>query len=227
MKRICWLILLAITLSGLWLSHRPTTPAVIVPSAPYSGTGQQAIYIVSHGWHTGIVVPTETVYHYLPTLQERFGEVAYLEFGWGDKGFYQSQNITVATTLAAIFLPTNSVMHVVGVPFDAETFFANSQIEKRCINDREQQQLMRFIASSFATDSQQQLLTLRQGIYGDSQFYAGNGQYYAFNTCNKWTAKALKSIGMDLSVSFKLTASSIINYLVAQRGKMPHYLNCQ
>jgi len=37
------------------------------------------------------------------------------------------------------------------------------------------------------------------------------------NTCNKWTAKGLKSAGMDISPTFKLTAESIMDYLEEYR----------
>ena len=57
------------------------------------------------------------------------------------------------------------------------------------------------------------MLALKNGIYGNSQFYKGVGDYYLMNTCNKWTAKGLKSIGMDISPIFKLTADSIMTYI--------------
>ena len=37
------------------------------------------------------------------------------------------------------------------------------------------------------------------------------------NTCNKWTAKGLKSAGMDISPTFKLTADSIMDYVKEYR----------
>jgi hypothetical protein len=33
------------------------------------------------------------------------------------------------------------------------------------------------------------------------------------NTCNNWTAKSLKSFGMDISVTFKLTSDSVMGYV--------------
>jgi len=54
---------------------------------------------------------------------------------------------------------------------------------------------------------------LKNGIYGNSQFYKGVGDYYLMNTCNKWTAKGLRSTGMDISTKFTLTAGSVIGYL--------------
>ncbi len=40
------------------------------------------------------------------------------------------------------------------------------------------------------------------------------------NTCNTWTAKGLKSAGMDISPTFKLTADSIMDYMKEYRQSL-------
>jgi len=42
------------------------------------------IFIVSHGWHTGFVIPAKAIQKQLPSLKERFANTPYMEFGWGD-----------------------------------------------------------------------------------------------------------------------------------------------
>ena len=76
--------------------------------------------------------------------------------------------------------------------------------------------LISFIENSFYKQSNGDIVPLKNGIYGDSQFYKGEGDYYLMNTCNKWTAKGLSSAGMDISTTFKLTAGSIMDYLLKQ-----------
>jgi len=73
--------------------------------------------------------------------------------------------------------------------------------------------LLSFIASSFYKNQKGEILETQGGIYGNSQFYKGVGYFSLMNTCNKWTAKGLKSAGMDIAPAFKLTAGSIMNYL--------------
>jgi len=189
-------------------------PEVVVPDPKHAEPLIDDIYIVSHGWHTGIVLPAAAIQARLPELKSRFDGVAYLEFGWGDKGFYQAAEITTGLTLQAIFWPTESVMHVVAVNDKAPLAFPHSQSLQICMSDVEYASLLTFIENSFQhTDTSGDLVSMRHGIYGDSQFYAGVGDYYLMNTCNKWTAKALKSAGMDIWSTFKLTAGSIMNYL--------------
>ena len=176
-------------------------------------TEQEEIYIVNHGWHTGIVVPAKKIQNQLPKLRERFGHVPYIEFGWGDKDYYQAKEITTGLTLNAILWPTESVIHAVAVPKKADKYFKNSVVEILFLSGSEYSSLIRFISESFYKDEHGEILELKGGIYGNSQFYKGVGNFYFMNTCNKWTAKGLKSAGMDISPTFKLTADGIMDYV--------------
>ena len=190
-------------------------PYVVEPAPGDTAEVNDEIFVVSHGWHTGIVMPAKLIQSRIPELKHRFGDTRFIEFGWGDKGFYQSTEITTGLTIQAIFWPTESVMHVVAVPEHPYTYFPNSQAEIICLNGNEYSTLARFIENSFSRDEYGNIVPTKNGIYGDSQFYSSVGDYYLMNTCNKWTAKALKSAGMDISTMFKLTAGSVMDFVVA------------
>ena len=188
-------------------------PYIVSYAEEFEGSGQNEVYVVSHGWHTGFVIPASEIQGVIPELEQRFGDTPYIEFGWGDKGFYQAKETTLGLTLRAIFWPTESVVHSVSVPQEVEEYFSNSEVAKLCLSDGELSALIAFISRSFFRDKSGNLLELQKGIYGDSKFYSGVGDFYLMNTCNRWTAKGLKSIGMDISPTLKLTAGSVMNYL--------------
>jgi uncharacterized protein (TIGR02117 family) len=200
----------------LFVSACSTRPNVVEHTENFSELGNNPIYIVSHGWHTGIVVPSKNVFVGIPSLLNRFQNTSYIEFGWGDKGFYQAKEITTGLTLQAIFFPTESVVHAVGINNNVFTYFSNSDVQMLFLTDEEIKSLIEFISGSLARDNDD-LVATKKGIYGDSQFYKGVGDYYLMNTCNKWTAKGLKSFGMDISPTFKLTSGSVMNYIKAQK----------
>ena len=77
----------------------------------------------------------------------------------------------------------------------------------------EDSRVLEFIKDSFQKDQDGYIIPEHHGIYGDSQFYTGVGRYQLFNTCNKWTAKALNSGGYHLDPTFKLTSSSVMSSL--------------
>lgn len=198
-------------------------PDVEVTLSDDSDIKNNEVFVVNHGWHTGFVVSSESAYKQIPGLQSRFGDTDYIEFGWGDKGFYKANKITADLVVRAIFWPTESVVHTVSVPVKPSEFFPNSEIIKLCLSENAYAGLVRFIKNSFKQNNDKTLVSLSKGIYGNSQFFKGEGDYYLFNTCNKWTAKGLASAGLDITTGFKLTASSIMDYLYdlpADTGKI-------
>jgi len=178
--------------------------------------GQNQVYVVSHGWHTGFVIPAVDIQNRVPELKKRFSKARYIELGWGDKGFYQANEITTGLTFQAIFWPTVSVVHAVAVPKNVQRYFSRSEIEILCLNNSEYFSLLEFISNSFARNEVGNVLPQKNGIYGNSQFYTGVGDYYLMNTCNKWVAKGLKSTGLSIVPMFKLTSGSIMSYLDSQ-----------
>ena len=188
-------------------------PYVVKSQETFSGAGSNEVYVVSHGWHTGFVVPAKEIQMEIQQLMKRFGSSQYIEFGWGDKGFYLAKEITSGLTIRAIFWPTESVIHAVSVPHNPYRFFSHTEVERLCLTDSEFSSLIGFIVNSFYKGTKGEVLELRNGDYGDSQFYKGVGDYYLMNTCNKWTAKGLRSAGMNISTTFKLTAGSVMSYV--------------
>ena len=181
-------------------------------AAPIHGekSKTRVIYVASHGWHTGVIVDAETLESLMPQLHARFASKLYLEIGWGDAGFYQAKEITADLVMQAVFWPTESVVHVVGFSMNPVEYFDNSDVREILVGTQQYESLLTFLKNSFAKNESGQIISMHKGIYGDSQFYRGVGKYYLFNTCNKWTAKALYSAGMDITPMFKLTASSVM-----------------
>ena len=105
-------------------------------------SARNEVYVVNHGWHTGFVLPASDIQNLIPELKNRFVNTPYNEFGWGDNEFYQAKEITSGITLKAIFLPTDSVVHVVAVTRKADKYFKNSELEKFCLKDSELKSLV-------------------------------------------------------------------------------------
>lgn len=188
-------------------------PQVAEGAGTFDGSGSRAVYIANHGWHTGIVLPAPAIQARSPELKERFGKVAYLEFGWGDKDFYQADEMTSGLTLRALFWPTDSVVRALALRRHLPDYFAKAGVVKLCLNDTQLSSLADFVAESFAKTDGATIEPLAAAASRNSQFYAGAGQYHLTNTCNTWTAKGLASAGMDMSTGLRLTAGSVMSYL--------------
>lgn len=174
---------------------------------------QDEVYVLSHGWHTGIALRADDLNALIPDLAARFPQAKYYEIGWGDAGFYQANEITTALTLRAMFWSNGSVLQVVGFNDDPGQYFYKSEVQKINTSHDNYLHLLEFLKSSFETDRAGNVIREKHGIYADSQFYTGVGTYHLFNTCNKWTAKALYSDGIGINPLLKLTASSVMHSL--------------
>ncbi|MGF1761592.1 DUF2459 domain-containing protein, partial [Photobacterium sagamiensis] len=85
MNNLVILILLMI------LSGCSSKPLIVNNPEEFTGLGGNEVYVVSHGLHTGFVIPAPAIQEVVPELKRRFGDTPYIEFGWGDKGFYQAK----------------------------------------------------------------------------------------------------------------------------------------
>lgn len=175
-----------------------------------SGARENRIYVASHGWHTGIILESGNLNELMPSLEKRFPHADYYEIGWGDAGFYQAERITVKITLNAVFLPSDTVVHLVGLNGNPIEYFSTSEVQEVSISDEGMKSLCAFVESSFARDEKGVPKMLGAGLYGDSQFYEGEGKYHFINGCNKWTAKALHSGGVDINPLLKITSASVM-----------------
>lgn len=177
---------------------------------PATEADERAIHVVSHGWHTGIVVSRSDLGSALQFIPAQLGEAAYYEFGWGDKAFYQTEKPTVGITLKAVFLPTPSTMHVVAVSEPPAIQFPESETVELRVSQAGLTNLVSGLASSFAMDDNNQAIVGPNGLYGHSLFFDATGSYYISNTCNTWTVRMLALAGVPTTESLTLTAGSAI-----------------
>ncbi len=193
---------------AIFLSGCSTLPKVVSPAA---ATVREAhdlqIFVTTNGWHTGIVVEASRLNELVPELARRFPRGRYYEIGWGDAGFYRSKKITAGLVLKAILGPNNpTVVHVVAFQKEPSEFFGKDEVLALRITPGGERSLLAYIASSLRRPVQ----SLGPGIYGESEFYVGVGNYFLFNTCNTWTAKALASSGAVNCHAYKLTSGAVM-----------------
>ncbi|MGM0772774.1 TIGR02117 family protein [Marinobacter sp.] len=192
-------------------------PNVVEPDAGADSSRSSKLYVVSHGWHVGIAIAAEELNAVIPELAERFVGAEYYELGWGDAGFYQAGETKAGVTLQAIVWSRGTVVHLVALPDSPAGYFPADAVLHTCINTEEAESLAQYLSNSLTRDEDGNLIELKRGLYGDSQFYDAEGRYHLLNTSNKWAAKALRSAGMELSPTFKLTADSVMGFVEENR----------
>ena len=178
------------------------------------------IFIRSSSIHTDFVVPIRPDSidwpAYFPASHFRSVDPAsmtHIAFGWGDRGFYIDTptwaDLKASTVVKALFLKSNSAMHVTYLhpPKPSENV-------KRVMLSRQQyDQLIAYIIDSFEQTSDGEFVWIEGSGYGLADtFYTAKGTYSMFKTCNDWSGKGLRSIGVKTGI-WTPFPQSVIFYL--------------
>jgi uncharacterized protein (TIGR02117 family) len=180
---------------------------------------ERTIHVVSHGWHTGIILSRQDLTDRFRFLDDHLGPSPYYEFGWGEADFYQADKNTASLALKALFWRNDTVMHVVAVPTTPRTYFNRHELVELTISETGLDHLRRALSASFRFDGMGRPYPLGKGLYGDSRFFVAEGYYYLTNTCNRWTASLLNRAGVPMDTAFTLRAKSVIRQAEAARER--------
>ena len=199
-----WILFLAVSCGAC---------AAPVREAPAPGAGEpsKTIYLVSHGWHAGIVLRRAEIPGSVWPEPNDFPDAQYLEVGWGDMDYYQTPDPHTGLIIKAALLPTASVLHIVGFSGTLPAYFPYSEIIRIELPAAGFEHLTRTIAASFARDAAGNARSLGPGLYGNSRFYLSGESYHLFNTCNVWIARALCAAGLPVTPARAISVESLMS----------------
>ncbi|WP_217220323.1 TIGR02117 family protein [Mucilaginibacter paludis] len=170
--------------------------------------GDVAIYILTNGDHTDVVMPVKNAVFdwskemsYSNTLgRDTTGR--YVAVGWGDKGFYLNtptwSQLKFSTAFKAAFALSTSAIHATFYPAMQES----NNCKKIMISHAQYKRLVAFIDNSFKRDSTGKVINIKTNAnYGKNDaFYDAQRRYNLFYTCNTWANNALKACGQKACV---------------------------
>jgi uncharacterized protein (TIGR02117 family) len=146
----------------------------------------RTLYVVSHGWHSGVVVERADLVKRLPGLA--LGEASHVEIGWGEERFYQARETTLGMALRAVLQSNASVLQVVPFAGSPRGYFAASEVAEVRTDEAGYAAAVDFIAATFRAP----LERLGPSLYGNGSFYRAEGSFHLFNTCNTWVRDVLE-----------------------------------
>jgi uncharacterized protein (TIGR02117 family) len=219
-------------MTAVLITARPGDSSVY-PPAPGAGTVE--IFVVDHGYHSGIVLPraaaaAAAARHNLTAVAAvttRFAAFGALEIGWGDEGFYRAaptiSAVTIPMALRALFWPGNpSVLHVVGLDESPLTVFVNSDLVPIRLSMDGFARMAALLDASFARTARGEPPDdLGPGLYGTSLFYPAVGAFHVFNVCNHWVARMLDAAGVPTSPVLSLAPWGLLLDLRWRSGLRP------
>ncbi|MDG5767877.1 DUF2459 domain-containing protein [Balneolales bacterium ANBcel1] len=167
------------------------------------------VHIVKVGWHAGLVVESEHLGDAFPD-HEYMPDGERLKIGWGDDKYYPDSDPSFWVLLRAIFWPSRSVLHVVGMDVPVERYFPGSDVITLHISEEGMQEMTDFLVGYFRTDDSNQPIYHSYGRYGASAFFKARGRYYIPKTSNVFTARALRAAGVPITPVYAVTAGNVM-----------------
>ena len=184
-------------------------------ASPPPAQAERTIYVVSHGWHTGIVLRRGDIPAGLWPESADFPNAEYLEVGWGDRDYYIAPAFDLWLATKALLWPTASVLHVVGFSGSVADNFPLSEIVELRVSAENLEPLVRLIHDSHVREGDARAASIARGLYGDGRFYPSRERFHLFNTCNVWTSRALRAAGFPIRAA---TAGGVVR-AAAQAGR--------
>jgi len=200
-----WILTVLFVLSVTACASRP--PAALMTDS----TGSRSVYVISNGWHTGLVLPRELVSAQVWPEQGELAPAPFLEVGWGDSVAYLADRITVRVALVAALGSPSAALQVAALDALPTERGREIEVAELRLTPSEFDDLSRFISRSYARDGTGNTIRLARGYTDNSAFYLATGRYHLFNTCNTWTAKALRAAGCPIVSALILTASQLMD----------------
>ncbi len=188
--------------------------AIIFMAAPLNAA---TLYVVNHGWHTGLVIRRGDIPEGLWPEQRQAPPGEYVEIGWGEREFYQTRDPSLLQALRAAFWPAPSVLHLVGFNGPVAERFPYSEVIALQVNDAAMGRVTKYISDAYERDTAGKIIRMGQGLYGDSRFFAGSDYFHLFRTCNVWTAQALRLAGCPVGAG--ITARNLMSHAARCAGK--------
>ncbi len=208
-----WNIALVVAVASLLQLGCASVPEGLFPPAPDEPT--RSVYFVSHGWHAGIVVRRADVPPGVWPQAFDFPAGEYLEVGWGDRDYYMTKRPHFGHLLKAGLLPTASVLQVVAFNGPVTRYFPRSEVIRIDLSVPGFERLVRYLEASHAVDASGRGKPLGPSLYGRGRFYLSRETYHLFNTCNAWTARAMRAAGCPITPATNLLVGTLMSNLAS------------
>lgn len=202
------------------LSVGACTPPIGVVGPP----GDAVIYVIERSWHSDIGVPVDEITGPLAGLEQRFPGVRFLTFGFGERQFLLSRQVTAGSMLRAM-LPSQSALLMTALDATPEAAFGAQHVVVLHVSRDGLARIEATVWQQFEKTRAGEPATLGDGPYLGSAYYAAIGTYDAFNTCNTWTAEMLHAGGLPVPTSGVLFVGQVMGMaraIAARQASMRH-----
>ncbi|TDG06229.1 DUF2459 domain-containing protein [Paraburkholderia guartelaensis] len=208
-KTTAWQALCAFVLAsalGACANMHGPLPAAIGPVA--DGPTRTSVAVVQRDWHTDICLRVHDVDVWVDALALGFDDATVLCFGFGERQFVVERRHDPLTMIGAL-MPSQATVLMTALRAAPEAAFGPQNVLEVPVDDAGLASVQRYLRASLETNAAGTPQRLADGPYTGSVYFAASGTYDALHTCNTWTARAVRSAGLN-DVPDVLFASSLM-----------------
>ena len=162
------------------------------------------VLVVSNGFHAELILPSRSsgadwVEEFRETKFRRdVSSYSHVAFGWGDLNFFveteKREDLNLATAAGAVFLPTESCLHV---SFTEPRRYRDAVRVQ--LAEHQYAALVAFVRRSIARNASGHPSQVEGAAYHASDaFIRSHGRYHCFATCNSWVGRGLELAGVKV-----------------------------
>ena len=167
------------------------------PAREQTAAGEIPIYVITHGWHTGIAMRAADIDFARWRPLPHPARTRYIEIGWGDRDYYPAPGFNLWYGFKALAWPTPSVLQVTGFNEPPARYFSASEVVELGVSRTGFERLLAHITASF----EPQAAPIAPSLYASGAFYPSREKFHLFKTCNVWVARALRAAGIEVRSS--------------------------
>jgi hypothetical protein len=168
-------------------------PAACVPE-PVPRT--DVVYLIEHGWHTDIAIPSGELRGRMTVFQRIFPDLQVLVVGFGKRTFMMAPVTTSGDLLIGPF-PGDGTILAVGLKGSPAVAYDQGIEATITLPTGGAERLSDFVWNTLKVkDGMPEKLA--DGFFPGSIFYATQTGYAGTYTCNTWTADALHAAGLPI-----------------------------
>jgi len=186
-----------------------------------SPLGAHRIFVLGHGYHTGLAVHAREVPEAAWPARRDFPDADYLELGWGDREYYPREHPGAWLALRALFTPSSSTLHVVPVAGPLTRFFRDSEIIELQVSQAGFECMVEFVRQTHELDADGRAIIVSSELQDGSRFYASPRTFHAFENCNVWVARSLEAAGLPVHPETAITAEMLLRQVRRLRVAAP------
>ena len=175
-----------------------------------------AVFVVSHGWHTDLGIPATALRGRMTLFRKVFPGMAVLMVGFGKRTFMMAPVTDLGDLLVGPF-PGDGAILIAGLRAAPDSAYDDGRMAVLKLPPGGAERLSDFIWNTFDVHDDRPR-RIADGFFPGSIFYATRIGYSGFYTCNSWTEEALHAAGLAAGPDGVIFAGQVMQGATSRAG---------